>query len=391
MASNVRAGPGLQHPVRRVLPTGTAVTVTAQTADGSWLQLQDGSWIFAALVQPVPVSLPIAGGTVGAPAQPPGPTLAEVSKMPDSDSLRQQHLAQINALRAYYGLDTLTLHAGQAAQRHALELAQGAYISHWDRQGLSPYMRYSREGGPGYNQENISVNTYPGRGPGNCLPDSHDYPAELAQALEGLMASPGHRDALLGAHHRQVQLGLARSCERVVLVQELITDLLTWEPAPHIAGELLVLQGRVVAPARTTGQLELLVAWEPLPSPYTAAQLNRTGCYSQPRYVATAARRHRPRAQVRVTASHCVTPRETDPHTATRPGQPAPESYQLPFLVRDRWDAYGFRFTLRLEVDALLATYGDGIYTVSLQDRVGTETVLLGQYAVVVGERPDLW
>ena len=147
VASNVREGPGLHHPVRQVLPPGTAVTVSAQTADGSWLQLQDGSWIFAALVQPVPHSLPLAGGTVGAPAQPPGPALAEVSAMPESDSLRPQHLAQINALRAYHGLGTLTLHAGQAAQRHALELAQGAYVSHWDRQGLSPYMRYSREGG----------------------------------------------------------------------------------------------------------------------------------------------------------------------------------------------------------------------------------------------------
>ena len=89
--------------------------------------------------------------------------------MPAADSLRQVHLAEINALRAYHGLGTLTLHRGQAAQRHALELAQGAYVSHWDRQGLSPYMRYSREGGPGYSQENISVQSYPGRGPGHCL------------------------------------------------------------------------------------------------------------------------------------------------------------------------------------------------------------------------------
>ncbi len=39
VASNVQEGPGLQHPVRRVLPAGTTLQVAAQTPDGSWLQL----------------------------------------------------------------------------------------------------------------------------------------------------------------------------------------------------------------------------------------------------------------------------------------------------------------------------------------------------------------
>ena len=92
MGSNLLAGPGLQHPVRRVLPAGTAVTVSAQTPDGSWLQLQDGSWIFAALVQPLP--------------EPPPPAAAWDWHLSDSDNLRQVHLAEINALRPYHGLGT---------------------------------------------------------------------------------------------------------------------------------------------------------------------------------------------------------------------------------------------------------------------------------------------
>ena len=172
------------------------------------------------------------------------------------------------------------------------------------RQVLSPYMSYSRE---------------------------------LAQALEGLMGSPGHRVASLGAHHRQVQLGLARSCDRVVLVQVPITDLLHWEQPPHIAGDLLVLQGRAVAPVRTSGQLEVLIAWEPLPQPNTVGQLNGTGCYSQPPYVAAAMYRHRPRAELRVPAVHCVTPQAANLGVPHRPGRPTPESYTLPFLVRECW------------------------------------------------------
>ena len=126
-----------------------------------------------------------------APAQPPAQASTWTWELPDSDNLRQQHLVQINALRAYHGLGALTLNTGQAAQRHALELAQGGYVSHWDRQGLSPYMRYSRDGEPGYSAENISVHTYTGRGPGNGLADSHDYAQELADALEGLRLVPG--------------------------------------------------------------------------------------------------------------------------------------------------------------------------------------------------------
>ncbi len=393
VASNNRAGPGLQHPVLRVLPAGAAVQLTAQSPDGSWLQLQDGSWIFAALVQPVPLSLPVVGGTAAAPSSPSTPGTPWTWDLPDSDTLRAGHLEQINARRAYHGLGALTLDAGQAAQSHALELAQGAYVSHWDRWGLAPYMRYSREGGPGYSQENISVSTYPDLALGACIPDSYDYQQELDEALAGLMASSGHRDALLSTHHRQVQLGLARFCEGVVLVQVLIADLVTWSRAPRIEGNMLILEGVASPPARITGELQVLLAWEPLPQPYTVPQLSQTRCYSQPRYVAAALKRNRPGAQVRVTASHCLTPAQTDPQSAslTRPAQPSAESYLIPLLVRDRWDAYGPRFALRLAVGDLLATYGEGIYTVSLRGQIGSTSGLLGQYAVVVGARPDLW
>ena len=132
-----------------------------------------------------------------------------------------------------------------------------------------------------YSEGNISGHSYSDRGPGTCLTDSQDYAQELADALEGLMTNSGHRDTQLGVHHRQVQLGMARSCDSVALVQVLITDLLTWTQPPRIAGNLLGLQGQVAAPARVTADLQVVLAWESWPQPYTRVQLIQTSCYSR--------------------------------------------------------------------------------------------------------------
>ncbi len=90
-----------------------------------------------------------------------------------------------------------------------------------------------------------------------------------------------------------------------------------------------------------------------------------------------------------MTTNHCITPRAIDAQAAPapRPARLESESYSIPLLVRDRRDAYAPPFNLRLEVGELLTTYGDGIYTVSLWGQVGSRAAMLGQYAVVVGER----
>ena len=292
------------------------------------------------------------------------------------------------------------------AQQHALELAAGHYAAHWDRQGLAPYMRYSRSGGAGFSQENISAISFLSFPPGVCLANDFDYPAWLAEALAGLAASPGHRAALLGDHHRQVQIGIARACRRAVLVQVLVSDYVHWRTPPRIEDGLLILQGDALAPARVTGDLTILVAWEPLPQPQPVDRLVQTGCYGVPRYVAAARRRHQEGDRLQVTSAHCVSPATTDPEyrIPADPGQAAQErqhflqqaglglaTYEIPLLARDNWDAYGPRFTLRLVVRDLVEQYGDGIYTVSLWGQIGRAPSLLAEYAVAVAARSELW
>ena len=69
-------------------------------------------------------------------------------------ALKTYMLDLINAARAAAGVDALTLGENDAAQLHAEASLAGCYSSHWGRDGLKPYMRYSLAGGYQANSEN---------------------------------------------------------------------------------------------------------------------------------------------------------------------------------------------------------------------------------------------
>ena len=56
--ANLRAGPGLEYDRVDGAEEGKILAVVAQDESGEWLKLEDGSWIFAALVENVPENLP---------------------------------------------------------------------------------------------------------------------------------------------------------------------------------------------------------------------------------------------------------------------------------------------------------------------------------------------
>ena len=57
--ANLRAGPGAEYDRVDGAEEGQVLTITAQDDSGEWLKLDDGSWIFAALVENVPADLPV--------------------------------------------------------------------------------------------------------------------------------------------------------------------------------------------------------------------------------------------------------------------------------------------------------------------------------------------
>ncbi len=62
LGANLRAGPGVEFDRVDGIEEGEVLTIVAQDEGGDWLKLEDGSWIFAALVNNVPADLPVDSG-----------------------------------------------------------------------------------------------------------------------------------------------------------------------------------------------------------------------------------------------------------------------------------------------------------------------------------------
>ncbi len=58
--SNLRKGPGTAYQIVGQLDAGTSLIPVAHNGDGTWLQLDVGVWIWASLVNNIPVGLPLA-------------------------------------------------------------------------------------------------------------------------------------------------------------------------------------------------------------------------------------------------------------------------------------------------------------------------------------------
>ena len=81
--SNLRQGPSTEFIRVGQLPAEAPVQPVGRNADGTWLQLDTGSWIFAALVDDVPQNLPVV---IVTPPTPVPPTNAPAPTVPATDT-----------------------------------------------------------------------------------------------------------------------------------------------------------------------------------------------------------------------------------------------------------------------------------------------------------------
>ena len=195
---------------------------------------------------------------------------------------KRHMLDLINEARKGAGISPVVMGTNNVAQIHADQLLEDCVSSHWGTDGLKPYMRYSLAGGHQVNGENFS-------GHGECgLADTwlhwNDDPMEMvANSVEGLLESPGHRETMLSPEYRKVNIGLAWNQNVFKVVQHFEGDYVEFEMLPAIEEGILELKGNLTPGHTFAGQIPLMafITYDPPPQQLTVGQLARTYCYGQ--------------------------------------------------------------------------------------------------------------
>ena len=172
------------------------------------------------------------------------------------------------------------------AQVQADQLLRDCVLSHWGTDGLKPYMRYSLAGGYQTNGENA-------HGVNECgLADTwlswNDEPAQMvAQAVEGWLESPGHRETMLAPDYRKVNIGLAWDRNTFKAIQHFEGDYVKLTTLPVIEDGILEMEGNLSSDYTFAGPVPLIavIVYDPRPGRLTKGQLARTYCYGHGEYI----------------------------------------------------------------------------------------------------------
>lgn len=205
------------------------------------------------------------------------PIVTDIRTFPFEDPLYTLAMELINESRREAGLQPVVWDsvAAEAGRRHAVEMAQWGYFSHWNLEGLGPEHRYSRAGGANAVRENLSALA--------SIRPPDDWETVIRETHAGLMDSPGHRENILDPAHTHVGLAIAYSAAsgQMRLAQEFTNQYVTlnqWLPLTAERGARLVVDGVIANPNLSNVLLD--VAWEPLPPPLSVDELNATNTYT---------------------------------------------------------------------------------------------------------------
>lgn len=196
--------------------------------------------------------------------------------------IRANLLEMVNEERAVAKLSPVAVDelAQRVATKHALDMANGEFASHWGRDGLKPYHRYSFAGGTHATQENVSAadNTWSTR-----LADLKQDTAYLHVRLyQETPPNDGHRRTILAPQHTHVGVGLALEHLRLRLVELFVANYIEVKPLDRVAkpGAQIVFAGRMLRPEYLFSQIE--VFYEPLPKRPESSWLQEARSYSLP-------------------------------------------------------------------------------------------------------------
>lgn len=332
-----------------------------------------------------PESLPNLATSESLPPVRPGLSQTSAPKLED---LRIHLLELINQDRAASGLSPVTLGANPAAQRHAEEMLEHSYLSHWGLDGLKPYMRYTLAGGLNYEAENASGLDSPPKPGFNYRAISPK--AELLETQRGWMASEGHRVNILNPWHKKVNLGIACNQITCAAIQQFEGDYISFHTVPTLSSGELVTAGSISGGFEVSG---LQIWYDQPPRQLSLGQLDTTTCYSHGQPVAFLRKPAPPGSYYSEFSDSyswkpCLSPYAVSKDTQrSSPGVFIPRPFvvgmsQVPWVTASLWQVAGEQFNIRADVSEVLKNHGPGVYTMHIWGENDGEKIVLSNYSV---------
>jgi uncharacterized protein YkwD len=198
------------------------------------------------------------------------------------DQLRANLLQLVNDERDVEKVPRVAMDrlATEVATNHAKDMAKHGYASHWNREGLKPYHRYSVAGGFHATQENVSAadNTWSLQ-PRSLIQDTSYLHVRLYSEKPPY---DGHRQAILSSYQTHVGFGIAIDELRLRVVELFVTKYvdLNVPREKFKPGDTFSLTGRLLNPDHILMLVE--VFYEPLPKELELSWLRTPRSYSLP-------------------------------------------------------------------------------------------------------------
>jgi hypothetical protein len=147
---------------------------------------------------------------------------ADLSFPPGYGTLANYTLGLINQDRSDFGLGPVTLSPIQSGEQHADSMLRYDYFSHFDTQGLKPYMRYTLLGGTGAVFENVAYVSYQSQHYSTIGPVEGDLKfLEYSMIYnDSVCCNNGHRDNILNPMHDRVSIGIAYNSTTLFFVED---------------------------------------------------------------------------------------------------------------------------------------------------------------------------
>ena len=347
----------------------------------------------------------------------PSPTITSIpTSIPEPPHLRyleekKYMLELINAERKKAGVPPVVPGDNIAAQLHAESALANCFSSHWGIDGLKPYMRYSLAGGYQSSAENGSGIDY-------CIKDSDRYrpirniTEEVDDAIDGWMASAGHRMNILDKHHKKVNIGLEWDKYNFFAFQHFEGDYVEYDELPSINdGGILSLSGTTKNGVTFRGERDLGVQiyYDPPPHELTRGQVSRTYCYGSGRPVASlreplTGNRFWTESEYSTIYNPCPDPYDIPVDApAARSHDEAGvlweqayrasrnqrgQSITVPWITALMWNARGDAFSVKANIKEVLGGHGNGVYTIVVWGDIDGERVVISEYSIFYGITP---